>query len=93
MIMRTIHLGHKRAVVLYNDKIFKLRNDLVDNSPDLKLSTFGDNDNSFFLDSEGNNLATRKHPRSTEVDRQLSKRSFCPDGSLNENLTGVEFRL
>ena len=41
---------------------FFMGNDLVDNSTDLKLSTFGDTDNSFFLDSEGNILATRKHP-------------------------------
>ena len=41
---------------------FFLGNDLVDNSPDLKLSTYGDTDNSFFLDSEGNILATRKQP-------------------------------
>jgi hypothetical protein len=39
-----------------------LGNDLVDNSTDLKLSTYGETDNSFFLDSEGNILATRKHP-------------------------------
>ena len=37
-------------------------NDLLDNSSDLKLSTFGETDNSFFLDSEGNILATRKQP-------------------------------
>ena len=41
---------------------FFLGNDLVDNSTDLKLSTYGDTDNSFFLDSEGNILATRKQP-------------------------------
>jgi len=41
---------------------FFMGNDLVDNSTDLKLSTLGDTDNSFFLDSEGNILATRKHP-------------------------------
>jgi hypothetical protein len=41
---------------------FFLGNDLVDNNTDLKLSTFGETDNSFFLDSEGNILATRKHP-------------------------------
>ena len=35
-------------------------NDLVDNSTDLKLSTYGETDHSFFLDSEGNILATRK---------------------------------
>ena len=37
-------------------------NDLLDNSSDLKLSTFGETDNSFFLDSQGNILATRKQP-------------------------------
>ena len=41
---------------------FFMGNDLVDNSTDLKLSTFGDTDNSFFLGSEGNILATRKQP-------------------------------
>jgi len=41
---------------------FFMGNDLLDNSADLKLSTFGDTDNSFFLDSEGSILATRKHP-------------------------------
>lgn len=41
---------------------FFMGNDLVDNNTDLKLSTFGDTDNSFFLGSEGNILATRKQP-------------------------------
>ena len=41
---------------------FFMGNDLVDNSTDLKLSTYGETDNSFFLDREGNILATRKHP-------------------------------
>ena len=41
---------------------FFMGNDLVDNSADLKLSTYGETDNSFFLDREGNILATRKHP-------------------------------
>ena len=35
-------------------------NDLTDNNPELKLSTFGDSDNSFFVDSEGNIIDTRK---------------------------------
>jgi lysophospholipase L1-like esterase len=37
-------------------------NDLLDNSTELKLSTYGETDNSFFLDSQGNILATRKQP-------------------------------
>ncbi|MGH9873703.1 MAG: hypothetical protein ACRD9S_14740 [Pyrinomonadaceae bacterium] len=41
---------------------FFMGNDLVDNSTDLKLATFGETDHSFFLDSEGNILATRKQP-------------------------------
>jgi hypothetical protein len=41
---------------------FFMGNDLIDNSTDLKLSTYGEIDNSFFLDREGNILATRKHP-------------------------------
>ena len=41
---------------------FFMGNDLVDNSADLKLSTYGETDNSFFLDREGNILATRKDP-------------------------------
>ena len=39
-----------------------LGNDLVDNSTDLKLSTYGETDNSFFLDSEGIFWQLRKHP-------------------------------
>ena len=41
---------------------FFMGNDLVDNSPELKLLTYGETDHSFFLDSEGNILATYKHP-------------------------------
>ena len=41
---------------------FFMGNDLADNNADLKLSTFGEKDNSFFVDSEGKILATRKHP-------------------------------
>jgi lysophospholipase L1-like esterase len=41
---------------------FFMGNDLLDNSAELKLSTFGETDNSFFLGSEGNILATRTQP-------------------------------
>ena len=37
-------------------------NDLLDNNPDLRLSTFGDTDNTFFVDGQGNILDTRKKP-------------------------------
>src|SRR6185295_10944416 len=41
---------------------FFMGNDLLDNNIDLKGATFGETDNSFFLDNEGNILATRKQP-------------------------------
>src|SRR6185295_9288681 len=39
---------------------FFMGNDVTDNNLDLRLSTFGETDNNFFLDSQGNVFDTRK---------------------------------
>ena len=67
---------------------FFLGNDLVDNNTDLKLSTFGETDNSFFLDSEGNILATRKHPGALK-----STVNYVRDHSLMDSLYESGFRM
>ena len=41
---------------------FFMGNDLVDNNQDLSLSNGGESDNTFFVDSQGNILGTRKKP-------------------------------